>query len=362
MDIRIYSTTDDRFCRLSPQWILAKGQKPRPAAASVLAPHSPSSLTHNTEVSVCVCGNIVFDILVRPVEQLRWAATTLVDTVTQQLGGNAGSTSYTLAKLGIPTFVVTLVGRDPEAAAILARLESAGVDTSRVMPTEVPTSVAVSLVNQSGERALLYQLGASAAEFPSFPITGADHFHLAAVFRMKHLRTAAPDVLRHARELGMSTSVDTQWDTEDEWMKVLAPSLPSADLLFVNEDEARMLTGHHEPRAAARTLLDAGAKTVCVKLGPQGCAVFSHDLEFEAPGFRVNAIDSTGAGDCFSAGYIAALQRNLPHPQAAHFANAVGALSVQKLGATAGVTDWEATRTWMDQQAAREDGFMLIRP
>ena len=73
-------------------------------------------------MSVCVCGNVVFDILVRPVEQLRWAATTLVETVSQQLGGNAGSTSYTLAKLGVPTFVVTLTGRDAAAEAVVARL------------------------------------------------------------------------------------------------------------------------------------------------------------------------------------------------------------------------------------------------
>ena len=87
-----------------------------------------------------------------------------------------------------------------------------------------------------------------------------------------------------------------------------------------------------------------------MKLGPQGCAVFSHDLECSAPGFRVDAIDSTGAGDCFSAGYIrAALQRNLPHPQAARVANAVGALSVQQLGATAGVMNWEETCMWMEE-------------
>ncbi len=266
-------------------------------------------MAHNTEVSVCVCGNIVFDVLVRPVEQVRWAATTLVETVSQQLGGNAGSSSYTLGKLGIPTFVVTLAGRDAEAAAVIARLESAGVDTSRVMRTDAPTSVAISLVNRAGERALLYQLGAAAEDFPSFPISGAAHFHLAAVFRMRHLRSAAPDVLRHARELGMTTSVDTQWDTEGEWMKVLAPSLPSTDLLFVNEDEARMLSGHSDPESAAHTLREAGAKTVCIKLGLQGCMVFGENMEFNSPGFRVNAVDSTGAGDCFSAGYIAGLQR-----------------------------------------------------
>lgn len=293
---------------------------------------------------------MVFDILVRPVEQLRWAATTLVETVSQQLGGNAGSTSYTLGKLGIPTFVVTLAGRDPEADAVIARLESASVNTSRLMRTDAPTSVAVSLVNQAGERALLYRLGASAEEFPSFPISGANHFHLAAVFRMKHLRTSAPAVLRQAKALGMTTSVDTQWDTEDEWMKVLAPSLPSTDLLFVNEDEARMLTGHGDAEAAARSLRDGGAKVVCVKLGPQGCAVFGEELRFTSPGFRVSAIDSTGAGDCFSAGYLAALQRNLSHRDAARIANAVGALSVQQLGATAGVRNWDETLAWMHSQ------------
>jgi len=307
-------------------------------------------MSHNTMVSVCVCGNVVFDILVRPVEQLKWAATTLVESVSQQLGGNAGSTSYTLGKLGIPTFVVTLAGRDPEAAAVIARLESAGVDTSRLMRTDAPTSVAVCLVNRAGERALLYQLGASAEEFPSFPIDGARHFHLAAVFRMKHLRKVAPEVLRRARDLGMTTSVDTQWDTEGEWMKVLAPSLPSTDLLFVNEDEARMLTGHSDPEAAARTLREAGAKTVCVKLGPKGCAVFGEGMDFASPGFRVDAVDSTGAGDCFSAGYIAALQRDLPHQQAARVANAVGALSVQQLGATAGVLSWDETLAWIGKK------------
>ena len=104
-------------------------------------------------MSVCVCGNVVFDILVRPVEQLRWAATTLVETVSQQLGGNAGSTSYTLGKLGIPTFIVTLTGRDDAASAVTARLQSAGVDTSRIMAVDAPTSVAISLVNPTGERA-----------------------------------------------------------------------------------------------------------------------------------------------------------------------------------------------------------------
>jgi sugar/nucleoside kinase (ribokinase family) len=140
-------------------------------------------------------------------------------------------------------------------------------------------------------------------------------------------------------------------------MKVLAPSLPSTDLLFVNEDEARMLSGHSDPPSAARTLRSAGAKTVCIKLGPHGCAVFADDMEFTSPGFRVEAVDSTGAGDCFSGGYIAALQRSLPHPQAARIANAVGALSVQKRGATAGVLRWDETLEWIEKQMVKTDSY-----
>jgi sugar/nucleoside kinase (ribokinase family) len=315
-------------------------------------------MTQNTGVSVCVCGNVVFDVLVRPVEELKWAATTLVETVSQQLGGNGGTTAYAIGKLGVPVFLVTLVGRDAAGETALARLRSAGVDTSRAFTTKAATSVAICIVNRAGERALLYQLGAAAEEFPSFPIGGAKHFHLAAVYRMPHLRRAAPEVLRRAKELGMVTSVDTQWDTEGEWMKALAPSLPMTDLLFVNEDEARMLTGHADARAAAGTLRSAGAERVCVKLGARGCLVASERDEFISPGFAVEAIDSTGAGDSFCGGYIAALERGLEHREAAQAANAAGALSVGMLGATSGLLGWEEMREWMkDRQTVKNGSY-----
>ena len=72
---------------------------------------------------VVVCGNIVFDILARPVEEVRWEATTVVENVEQQLGGNAGSTSYTLAKLGSQVTIATLVGRDSTAEIVLGHLQ-----------------------------------------------------------------------------------------------------------------------------------------------------------------------------------------------------------------------------------------------
>ena len=290
---------------------------------------------------VVVCGNTVYDILARPVEEIRWGATTIVESVERQLGGNAGSTSYTLAKLGTPVSIVTLVGRDATAETVLGHLSAAGVDLSLVQYVDAPTSIAISLIRGNGERALLYQLGAASEDFRDFTLPpGTTHFHIAAVYRMRHLRTAAPAFLKRARDAGIRTSLDTQWDTLGEWMKVLAPSLPFADYTLLNEDEARLLTGFTDPPSAAQALRDHGAKHVVIKLGPRGCWADGVYI----PGHSVEALDSTGAGDCFSGGFIAALEHGMSVEDAAGFANAVGALAVQKVGATAGVLDWDSTQ------------------
>jgi sugar/nucleoside kinase (ribokinase family) len=289
---------------------------------------------------VIVCGNIVFDILARPVEEVRWEATTVVEDVEQQLGGNAGSTSYTLAKLGIPVTIATLLGRDATAEVVLGHLRTAGVDLSLVQRVDAPTSIAIALIRRNGQRALLYQLGAASEHFLPFTFpSDAVHFHLAAVYRMRHLRRIAPELLRHAREAGLRTSLDTQWDTEGEWMKVLAPSLPYCDYTLLNEDEALHLTGHADPAEAARVLRDLGADNVIIKLGGRGCWANGTEI----PGHKVAVVDTTGAGDCFAGGFVAAVQRGMGVVDAARFANDVGALAVGKVGATAGVLDWDAT-------------------
>src|SRR5689334_5196305 len=98
---------------------------------------------------VLVCGNVVYDILARPVDRIQYGATIAIDDVSQQLGGNAGSTSYTIAKLGLPVSLATLVGRDPAGESVLGTLKNAGVDLSLVQYVDAPTSIAISLINSA---------------------------------------------------------------------------------------------------------------------------------------------------------------------------------------------------------------------
>jgi sugar/nucleoside kinase (ribokinase family) len=114
-----------------------------------------------------------------------------------------------------------------------------------------------------------------------------------------------------------------------------------------------MLTGVEDPLSAAKKLREAGAGTVVVKLGAEGCAVFSSGEEFRVPAFEIEVLDTTGAGDCFAGAYLAALQRGCPAREAARIANAAGALSVRRVGAAGGLLSWEDTHDWMRSAKVR---------
>jgi sugar/nucleoside kinase (ribokinase family) len=293
---------------------------------------------------------MVLDILVRPVDLPQdWAGTAVVESIQQNLGGNGANSAYTLGKMGVEARLVGLVGPDAFGDFVLDKLRSAGVDTSGIRRSVAPTATTVVLVNGRGDRRFLHRLGASGDmflepdDFEREILPGMTHYHLGTPFTMPRMRAVHPALLERAHARGLSTSLDTQWDFQGKWMETLSPCLRHADILFVNEDEARMLTGYTEPAAVVRALRDCGARTIVLKMGGRGSAVFGADFEFHAPGFSVPVVDTTGAGDCFAGAYVAALQRGKSHPEAAVLANAVGAMVVETLGAVEGVRDWDET-------------------
>jgi sugar/nucleoside kinase (ribokinase family) len=299
-------------------------------------------------------GSIVFDILVRPVDEMRWGTTNLVESIEYHVGGNGANTTIALASLGIPARLIGAVGNDYQARLVCERLRSAGVDTRWLRTANAPTAASIAVVNQSGERMFLHRLGASNEAFPSpldFPadlIERMRHYHLASLFMLPRLREHAAETLIRARRAQLTTSLDTNWDPQGRWMRDLMPCLPHLDFVFVNEDEARMLTGASSPSGAAGVLLSKGVQTVIVKLGSRGCAVHTLDSAYDCPGFSVGAKDTTGAGDCFVAGFLAARLRGESLAEAGRFANAVAAKSVEKIGGAVGIPSYDQVKAWAD--------------
>ena len=134
-------------------------------------------------------------------------------------------------------------------------------------------------------------------------------------------------------------------------MRALAPCLEELDVLFMNEDEAFMVTGSRDPEAGARVVLGKGVRTAVMKLGSRGCAIYTDSKEIVCPAFRVPVKDTTGAGDCFVAGFLDARQRGASWAEAAEFGNAVAAFSVRELGAVSGVVSRAETEAWMSSAA-----------
>ena len=138
------------------------------------------------------------------------------------------------------------------------------------------------------------------------------------------------------------TSLDTVWDATGRWERLL-PSLPFVDLFVPSFGEAAAISGEHEPQAAAAWLRERGVGTIALKLGAQGCYVVGDGFEGFVPAPAVEAVDSTGAGDAFAAGFLYGSLAGWPLERAAAFANAAGALATTAVGAVEGVTGLEET-------------------
>lgn len=302
---------------------------------------------------VVTVGNMVADVIVHPlrpfpaVGQIEY-----VDSISLQPGGNGVNTAVALRKLGVRVAAVGRVGDDRFGDFLVHAMEEVGVDVQAVARDERATAVTLAGVREDADRSFLHAVGANAAlrpeDIPWERFEGAHIFHLASVFVLPSMDgPPGVEVLKKASALGMTTVLDICWDASGRWMEAIAPYLRYVDYFLPNLDEARGLTGLWEPDQIAERLIDAGCGCVVIKLGREGCLVRNGERSFRVPGFAVAALDSTGAGDAFGAGFMAALVRGWPLQRAAHFANAVGARAVSARWMD-GLLSFEETVAWME--------------
>jgi sugar/nucleoside kinase (ribokinase family) len=286
----------------------------------------------------CV-GNAVADVLARPVDQLAPSGTSQpLEDVVLGPGGNGINSAIALTRLGVSVRVAAAIGNDRFGQFLRDRVRAEGIDDANlVLLSGAKTSTSIVLIETSGERRFLHLRGVSAffsgQHLDWGQIEGSDIFHYASAFALPAFDEACLEPsLKHARELGCLTSVNICWDVRGRWLKLIQPALAHTDFIFPNREEGRQLTGEKEPAAIAARLRGLGVKTVIIKLGAKGCYVESAQGAFTSPGFAVQPVDTTGAGDCFAAGFLAALCRGQSLPLAAQYANAAGALATLGLG------------------------------
>lgn len=310
---------------------------------------------------ICL-GIMVADVVGRPLKALPdRGRLVLVDEMSLHTGGCAINTATALSGLGLPVEVIGKIGLDAFGDFLLRELESRGIGVRGVSRcAELGTSATMVMVDPDGERRFVHCIGANARltldDVDLDLIADASILHVAGALVLPGIDgEPTAELLRKAHSLGLTTFLDTVWDDTGLWMKVLGPCLPFVDYFVPSLTEAESLTCLEEPEDIARALLDQGVGTVGLKMGSEGCLVMTNTGEtLRIPAFEVDVVDATGAGDSFSAGFIAGIWQNWSLEETARLANAVGALCVTGLGATGGVRTLAETLRFMESVGARE--------
>ncbi|HEY4098982.1 MAG TPA: PfkB family carbohydrate kinase [Baekduia sp.] len=293
-----------------------------------------------SEPPVVVVGDLMVDVVAAVATPLAHASDTEA-RVRWTGGGAAANVAAWLVYAGPPATLVARVGDDLGGRAVVDEARAQGVDVRAAIDGERATGTCVILVDAGGERTMLPDRGANLAlapeDLPDDVFTAGGHLHLSGyVLLHEGPRAAGLAALERARAAGMTISIDPASaaplraagaETALRW-------LAGADLLLPNHDEARALTGEDDPERAARALVArAGAREVVVTLGAEGALWTDGTSVVRAAAPETATVDTTGAGDAFAAGWLAARGWDVDVPRALAAACALGARAVGRAGA-----------------------------
>jgi len=287
---------------------------------------------------VLAVGDAVVDIVSPPIPSLPSGdARAEVSAGSFLLGGNATNFALQMASLGIPTHLVTAVGKDAHADLLRRAYKAHGVQAHLRVDPARPTGTTVALTWSDGRRSLLTALGANAAlketDVPASLRTASTHLHRAGFWWATGLLGApTARLLRKAHRAGATTSMDISTDPQG-WLRnrvdAVRSCLPHVDTFFGNEVEICAVAGIRNPVRAAERILEHGVKEVVLHRGAEGATWFREGQQESAPAFRVPIDNPTGCGDVFNAGYLFAKLSGGTPDEALGLGNACAALHLQ---------------------------------
>lgn len=304
-------------------------------------------------MKILLVGEINLDIiLLRCHSQPSPGREVLVDDVAMTLGSSCAITGAGLVRLGNAAVYFGKAGQDLGGNFCVQRMAALGLDVSRVkLEAGLKTGVTIS-ISSLQDRSLVSFLGATtaltAAEIPDGIFPGFDHLHCSSFFIQRGLHPGFEDVYQRASRGGLTTSLDPACDPAGEWRSDLDRVLRHVDVFLPNEVELEGITGESDPVAGLRAL-ENGRTLSVAKLGSRGAMALHNGTPVQVAAPAVEAVDVTGAGDCFNAGFLHAWLRRWPLKDALRFATACGSFSIRGLGgAGAQATEeqaWELLRS-----------------
>lgn len=283
----------------------------------------------------------------------------LLDGAELTIGGSGAIVACGAARLGLRTAIVGVVGDDLFGRYMREALRERGVDVGAVAVDPTARTGLTVILSRAGDRAMLTFPGTIAAlrsrDVDRELIRSTRHVHVSSFFVQTALAEGLGDLLAEARAAGASTSVDPNWDPQEQWNGGLSAILRHTSVLLPNREEAVRIADEPDPEAAAVGLAAEGP-LVAVKLGADGAlAAHRDELIRVPPPPAVVPVDTTGAGDSFDAGLITGLIAGWSIPRVLSMGCVCGALSTQGVGGTAAQPTLEQALELLDRDAATSE-------
>lgn len=309
-----------------------------------------------TKCDVSVVGLYILDILGRYMEDMPPPGQAeFVEEIRLTVAGTAGGTAVDCAKLGLSTRGVGALGEDEKADFICSTMTNYGIDIDAMARlVGVSTSTSMLPILASGQRSAWFVPGASAKFMPDEVA-----IETALASRIVHLGGTgllgefdgepSRDFLERAKAAGCITTHDliiAQPETAD----LVDPLMPYVDYFIPSIDETRIMTGRNTPEANADYYLERGVGCCVITLGSEGSYIADQGgRRVHIPPMRdINVVDTTGCGDAYSAGFLAALAQDWDLERCGYFATAAASLVSTGLGSDAGIESFEQTQGLAD--------------
>lgn len=293
----------------------------------------------------CLCaGIIVADYICQPIAA--WpppGGLVLTGNLEFAIGGCAANVAVDLRKLNLQVGLSAALGDDSFGSAITDLLSRAGIDGGQLSRSpRLPTSGTM-IVNVRGEdRRFIHCVGAN-AEYDASAVTDdvlrqTKTLYVGGYCLMPALTPErVARLFERARRFGAITALDVVLPEQGEFWSRIQPVLPFTDYFFPNNDEAARITGQSDPWKQAETVVAAGCRTAVVTCGGEGTVFVGPQGRWQAKAHAVEAVDPTGTGDAFVAGYLYGVIHQAGPERCLKYGAAMGASCVRTLGATTGV-------------------------
>ena len=298
-------------------------------------------------------GAAILDVLAKPVNLSAFRVDSIpAETLTTNTGGDAMNEARTLAALGAKVRLVSKLGEDAAGEMILGRCRDLGIDTEFIRRSaEIPTGVNIVLIDEAGEWRFITNPHGTLRQFypediPREALEGGKILCFASIFVAPAFTAPVlAELFSQAKQKGLLLCADMTKRKNQETVWDMRECLQWLDYIFPNYEEASLLTGRSDWDEIADAFLECGVGHVVIKAGARGCFIKSRTERLWVPACRgVRCVDTTGAGDTFSACFLYALDQGYSLEDCGRFANAGASFCIQQVGAVGAGNDPEAVR------------------